>query len=265
MKLNPDSLFDEIRHLFFPRRCVLCSKITENLSRATPLCSACRQVWQAALLKPCPECGQITMRCRCLPAALQKEKAAGVKLPQTEFYHLMPYESGNLRAPAVKLLLRLKRQKDADALDFLASQMMPLCECAIAEHRVDAAMDKRNADWIITYTPRSRKASAKNGFDQSAALAKRLSHLLGIPCKQCFRHVRGRNTAQKTLNSAGRLENAGKSYQLYSKIELNGKRVLLVDDILTTGATLSACAGLLLTAGAAACICVTAAKTVLQP
>lgn len=265
MKLNPDVLFDEIRHLFFPRRCVLCSKITEPLSRATPLCPACRQIWKTALLKPCPECGQITMRCRCLPAAVRKAKTAGVKLPHTEFYHLMPYESGNLSAPAVKLLLHLKRQKDADALDFLASQMMPLCECAIAEHRGDTDKNKRNADWIITYAPRSRKASAKNGFDQSAALAKRISHLLNIPCKQCFRHVRGRNTAQKTLDSAGRLENAEQSYQLYPKIELNGKRVLLIDDILTTGATLSACAALLLTAGAAACICVTAAKTVLQP
>lgn len=80
-------------------------------------------------------------------------------------------------------------------------------------------------------------------------LARRLGILLQIPVVQGLRTVRGA-TQQKTLTRAQRAENARHAYAVRPGLDLGGKRVLLVDDIITTGATVSACALALLGAGA---------------
>ena len=59
-----------------------------------------------------------------------------------------------------------------------------------------------------------------------------------------------RSAAQKQLGRAGRMQNAKTAYACRPGTDLSGKRVLLVDDIITTGATASACALALLQAGA---------------
>lgn len=80
-------------------------------------------------------------------------------------------------------------------------------------------------------------------------LAHRLGILLEIPVERPLYTVRG-TKAQKELTRTQRAENARKSYACRPDADFSGKRVLLVDDIITTGATVSACALLLLKAGA---------------
>ena len=77
---------------------------------------------------------------------------------------------------------------------------------------------------------------------------KRLSEMLGVPVVRALRTRRG--AAQKGLGRAGRMRNARRAYVCRPGTDLSGKRVLLVDDIITTGATASACALALLQAGA---------------
>ncbi|MBQ8578593.1 MAG: ComF family protein [Clostridia bacterium] len=258
-----DMLSDGLRHLFFPRRCALCAELKPELTQMSPLCPECRAAWRAELAAVCTSCGEIAMRCRCAPKSAGADALSELDGARLRFYHLLPYRPGKRNSPAARILLRLKTKRDADALAFLASQMAPLCECAVNENTETGApaINGSRADWLFTYTPRSRHAAAENGFDQAEELARTLSRLTGIPVRRCFVRIRGRNTAQKTLDTAGRRENAQKSYRLKPGTELRGKRVLLVDDILTTGATVTACAGMLLDAGAAVCVCLTAAKT----
>ena len=80
-------------------------------------------------------------------------------------------------------------------------------------------------------------------------LARRLGILWGIPVETPLYTVRG-TAAQKGLSRTDRMENARKAYACRKSADLSGKRVLLVDDIITTGATVSACALALLKAGA---------------
>ena len=80
-------------------------------------------------------------------------------------------------------------------------------------------------------------------------LARRLGILFHIPVVQGLYTVRG-GTQQKSLSRAERAQNARNSYRARPGLDLGGKRVLLVDDIITTGATVSACALALLQAGA---------------
>ncbi|WP_300277035.1 ComF family protein [uncultured Subdoligranulum sp.] len=80
-------------------------------------------------------------------------------------------------------------------------------------------------------------------------LARRLGILLGIPVETPLYAVRG-TAVQKDLTRQQRMQNARKAYACRTDADFGGKRVLLVDDIITTGATVSACAMLLLKAGA---------------
>lgn len=80
-------------------------------------------------------------------------------------------------------------------------------------------------------------------------LARRLGILWNIPVETPLYAIRG-SAAQKGMSRAERMQNAKKAYACRADADLSGKRVLLVDDIITTGATVSACAFALLKAGA---------------
>ncbi len=249
-------LTDAVRHLFFPRRCVLCAELRDGLSADSPLCRDCQAEWRAALSVPCPDCGQIPMRCHCIPH-VHPEMLSTLTAADIRFYHLLPYVPGRRETPAARMLLRLKDRRDTDTYRFLASQLTPLCMCAVQEAYPVPEAEQR----IITYTPRSRVRVRETGVDPAKELAYALSRMTGIPAAVCIDRVPGQNTAQKTLDAAGRLENAKHSYRLARHAEVRGKCVILIDDILTTGATMYAAADLLRSAGAASCICLTAAKT----
>ena len=100
---------------------------------------------------------------------------------------------------------------------------------------------------MITYPPGTRQRIRKYGFDQSRQLAKKISRYTGIPWMSCMRR-KGR-TMQKTLSSMERRINAERAYTLRD-CPVQGKNILLIDDVITTGATVSACARLLRQGGA---------------
>jgi competence protein ComFC len=91
-------------------------------------------------------------------------------------------------------------------------------------------------------------------------LAYSLAKNLGVRVEKCF--VNTGILAQKTLNKKERLENARQSYVLRSDADVKGKKYLLVDDIITTGATMLASGELLLNAGALSVIPISYAKNI---
>lgn len=80
-------------------------------------------------------------------------------------------------------------------------------------------------------------------------LARRLGILFQIPVCTPLRVTKG-TPAQKSLSREERLENAKRAYVCCPDADLSGKRILLIDDIITTGATVSSCGLALLKAGA---------------
>lgn len=113
---------------------------------------------------------------------------------------------------------------------------------------------------VVTWAPLSRLRLYRRGYDQSRLLAEEAAQLYGLFPRRLL--VKRRNTRpQSSLSAEARHENVKGVYRLYGAAELAGKRVLLVDDIVTTGATLDACAELLLNAGAAEVTCLTLARS----
>lgn len=104
------------------------------------------------------------------------------------------------------------------------------------------------ADLLIP-VPSSFLSVKSRGFVTGGLLAERMSLRLGIPYS-CIVAARDSKVEQKRLSKKQRRENAENSFYLVKNADVSGKRVILVDDVTTTGSTLSAIAKLLLDAGA---------------
>lgn len=112
---------------------------------------------------------------------------------------------------------------------------------------------------VITWVPLSRRRLRKRGYDQSQLLARRMADRLDVPCERLLKKVRDTKAQSGLRGESERRANTLGAYEVYPGVQTAGKRVLLVDDVVTTGATLSECARVLRTAGAAGVVCVTLA------
>lgn len=115
---------------------------------------------------------------------------------------------------------------------------------------------------VIVPVPSGLSTALRRGFQPAVKMARQLSRICGKPCV-CALGARG-GVQQKLLGARRRHENALEAFFVKRPLAVAGKRVLLVDDICTTGSTLSACAGLLCEAGAAEVSGVVLARTLLR-
>ena len=95
---------------------------------------------------------------------------------------------------------------------------------------------------MIIPVPLHRKKQKLRGYNQSEWIARGIASVTGIPlCAECM--IREKNTETKTRKSTfERWENVEGIFRLCDTVHFEGKHVLLVDDVLTTGATTVACA-----------------------
>ena len=103
---------------------------------------------------------------------------------------------------------------------------------------------------LVVPVPLHRSRRWSRQFNQAELLAKELSRLIATPCRtKCLRRVRS-TPPQAGLSHRRRRENVSGAFAAADAACLKGRRVLLVDDVMTTGATLDACARVLKGAGA---------------
>ena len=103
---------------------------------------------------------------------------------------------------------------------------------------------------LITWVPVSRKRLRQRGYDQVELLAQAVSAELGIPAIKTLEKFRDNRANSGLRDPAERRANVLGVYRPVQPEAFRGRRVLLLDDIVTTGATASECARVLLTAGA---------------
>ncbi len=122
----------------------------------------------------------------------------------------------------------------------------------LAELLVRQAADplrREGWDWIVPVPLYSVKQRERE-FNQAERLAARLGANTGIPVNRRLVRRVGPTRTQTLLNRAQRALNVRGAFAARPGVDLRGDRVVLVDDVLTTGATTSACAGALRAAGA---------------
>lgn len=118
---------------------------------------------------------------------------------------------------------------------------------------------KEGAD-CVTWAPLSRRRLRSRGFNQAELLARVLGAALSLPVSPTLRKIRDTRPQSELAEESARRANALGAYDLLPGTALSGKRILLVDDVVTSGATLRECARLLRQAGADRIWCVTLAQ-----
>ena len=136
------------------------------------------------------------------------------------------------------LVLRFKHGGETEGVRMFAQQMQRAGRNIL-----------QGAD-ILVPVPLHRRRLIKRRFNQSALLARALSKQSGLPFDtNCL--LRKRNTiSQGGQSAAGRRRNVSGAFFVRAGPQLRGKHVVLIDDVMTTGATLEACARTLKRAGA---------------
>lgn len=209
--------------------------------------------WLLNLLFPpkCPFCERVLDMPGICPACQRA-------LPWTEESDSLWELSGRLRCTAPlwyegaarEGILRFKFQGAAGAADPLGGL---IAQCAA--ERLSGEFD------TVSWVPVSGRRLRQRGYDQAELLAR--SACLRWSTRPVRLLYKTKDTpAQSGLaGTAARRENAAGAYRAAGPESVRGRRILLVDDICTTGATLTECAGVLLSAGASEVVCAVAART----
>lgn len=115
---------------------------------------------------------------------------------------------------------------------------------------------RRNVEFdYITWVPVSRARRRRRGYDQSQLLAKQIAGELHAPWGRALRKIRNNPPQSTRKDTAARQGNVVNAYRAVNVETWKDKRVLVVDDVITSGATLSECCRILKTAGAGSLVC----------
>lgn len=130
---------------------------------------------------------------------------------------------------------------------------------ALMSNCVENNLDCRSID-VISWIPLSKKRLRQRGYDQARLLAEEIAAKTGLPCRQLLQKVKNNSAQSLTRDAKQRRENVAGVYALDDGADASGLRILLVDDVVTTGATISEAARILRKAGAKSVFGVTLAR-----
>ena len=223
--------------------CPSCKKLTRY---SGTLCPDCLEKYTEELAAECRFCHLPAHLCVCSTRDLYYCRSLGLSMRSMIFY-----EPENTVFSA--LLKSFKYDADRGAEKFFARELSRELLLLFAKRR------EMPTDWAVTFPPRRRSAVKRYGFDQSCGLAKRIAKYTGASFEEVLVH-RG-NAAQKTLDASSRAENAMRSFELKKNARTAGKKYVIVDDVVTSGATMKTCQTLLLSSGAKEAFVLSVSKT----
>jgi competence protein ComFC len=226
--------------LFYPANCDLCGQaVTHDLY----LCDACEEKAQRILPPFCAKCSEP------FSGAIDQEfTCANCSHRALEFdAAVSAYRS---RGIVRVVMLKFKYGGELHLRHPLGRWLLT----ALADERI------RNRTFdIVVPVPLHPARLRERGFNQAELLARILSDETGVPILPALERIRY-TTTQTAFDRIERMENLRGAFRLRPNISVQDSRVLLVDDVLTTGSTLSECARILRKAGAQSVHAVTAAR-----
>ncbi len=239
-----------VYELLFPPRCPGCGSMMPPSSgeRITPyLCRDCRSAWEYATLAQCPTCFAAYRDCTCAPYVLQR---TGCKA----LVKLVPYDGRNDLHTAQRIVLSVKRRAGRRGFSFFAEELCEGLKKALAEPSEKQAFSHT----VVAHLPRTKRNFKQYGFDQAQGIAKALAKRMELPFVKALCRVHD-GKEQKTLSLQQRHANVKGAFAI--RLDLADTRVVLVDDVVTTGAGMAEAVRVLKKAGAAEVVAVAVAVT----
>ncbi len=228
--------------LLYPPACIACQEYLPEWDGRTFLCASCQATLQRLVPPWCARCGEpltnnmvdLCVRCATHEVPFDRLRSFGL------------YE-GIL----ADLVLAFKFEGERALVRQLADYLF---EATDAEMREQAE--------AITFVPMTARAVRIRGFNQAELLARRLGRLLSKPTISALRKVRETHP-QVELNAQERLANLKAAFS--ARKDSRYEKILLVDDVYTTGATLAECSRALRAAGYEEIYALTLARASLEP
>ncbi|MBE6903785.1 MAG: ComF family protein [Ruminococcaceae bacterium] len=222
-----NKIIDILTDIIYPKRCVFCGDVYDEHT----ICDEC--------LKKMPRtyCHPI------LPMVAKKGNKLYLKCIVSPLYY------GDIVRSAILALKFYKRYAAAEPLAVMMS------DAVLGNYHYS------DVDMIIP-VPLSRFRKNKRTYNQSEMLATELSKLIGVPVNAEILFKIKNTKAQSTIKKKSkRMKNIKNVYKVKNSELIKDKNILLVDDVVTTGATLNECAKVLVEAGAAKVVAVAAAQS----
>jgi len=245
---------DAIVSVFFPANCRICEQFLTRAGRV-PICGECLASFVPVAGKVCAICGrpmQATTKVDeglpLCPVCREKPGQQGRTYAFDRARSYAAYDGALVRAI---LLLKFERMEPLGAW--------------FAERLVEVVESEGLGADVVVPVPLHRERERERGYNQADLIAKPLAKRLKLPHRAVLL-VRTRPRPDKhVLSLEERWESVRGAFATRPGSQVDNLRVLLVDDVMTTGATLDACARALLDAGAKSVIGLTVARAVRNP
>ncbi len=239
----------KLSDFLFPESCRLCGEFGEVHHS---LCKSCRAKYVSETFERCGRCGKNASKCECLSDFFADTKTTvGGRHFSTLTFYLNHASRVNTERVTEKMIFSLKSK--GDFAQFFAVELSRMIKNEFDRAGLDIS------EWMLTYAPRSVVKFVECGIDQGDEVTGYLARELGIKRRELF--FRSRSEEQKNLGREERALNVSETLLVREKSVKPGGKYILFDDIITTGATISAAAKRLYECGAAQVYPVSIAKT----
>ena len=217
-------LYNRLKQLLFPPRCIICRDYLQP-DTSILFCSECLRHLPFVPKEHCPVCGKVTPSGSSLCFDCHNNR------PAFRCHQSVLFYTKEIRQALLLFKFSHKRHY-AIPIGTLMSNYIT-----------------QDYD-LITAVPITRKRCRERGYNQSQLLAEQIERLRGIPYADTLKKIKN-TPPQSKLNFRKTQENIKNAFCAVQPNLLPGKRILLIDDICTTGATLNECAKVLIKEGAA--------------
>jgi ComF family protein len=240
-----DLLCDAALSLVYPQACAVCGAECVESRADAPACAKC---WRATRLFT----GEETLCWKCgVPAraSVPEEKRSRVRCRRCDAEAFAAARACGLYEGALRAsVLKLKREP------FVPARLARLLACAAARAPLSSAT-------LAIPVPLHAKRERERGFNQAVLLARAVAKRTGLRLDELsLARVEHSERHRAGMDARARRETVENAFAITRPRLVEGERVLLVDDVFTTGATVSACAASLLASGASDVFVLTAAR-----
>ncbi len=238
---------DSLLNLLYPESCILCSTPTSRLQDRS-ICTACWQkTIQLRITGPCcPSCG---LPYRSFgPEATHLCGRCTVRLP--------PYSGARAFGCYNCELSSIIRAFKFDGRRNLAGPLALLLATTFLDTWSVQGID------LVVPVPLHPRRKRERGYNQAALLGKELADLLGLSCPESVLSRVRATLPQVGLTDTERSQNVRHAFRCIRPTSIQGRRILLIDDVMTTGSTVASASESLLDAGAKRVCVLTLARAV---